>query len=81
MIVPLRSIILPNILLIFASHYIDLPSLINSPISDFIKRCNCRQRDWEDLNIDLAMILTHKTSADFYYDNSDTSVMDLHFVW
>ena len=48
MIVPLKSTILPVILLTFASHYIVSPSLINSPLSDFIRRCNCRQRDWED---------------------------------
>jgi len=32
------------------------------------------------LGIDLVMIVTYKNSEDFYYDNSDESVMDVHFV-
>lgn len=47
-IVLLRRMILPNVLLTLACHYLDLCISINSPLSDFIRRCNCRQRDWQD---------------------------------
>jgi len=49
-------------------------------VSGNVTVCNVTGKT-QYLDIDLVMILKYKNSEDFYYDNSDESVMDVHFVW